>query len=92
MCKLTPPSTTKTVLSTNLERGNKIYIKVKKTWALYGRHDHRAALENGELMQVFYGVLLRKTLSVHSTVKVILCGDTLPHTDSDSKPTMNRVT
>ena len=89
MCKLTPLSNTKTVLSTNLERGNKIYIKVKKTWALCGHHDHRAVLENEELMQVFYGVFSGKTLSVHSTVKVILCGDTLPHTDSDSKLTMN---
>ena len=55
MCKLTPLSTTKIVLSTNLGRGNKIYIKVKKTWALCGLHDHRPALENGELMQVFNG-------------------------------------
>ena len=64
MCKLTPLSTTKTVLSTNLGWGNKIYIKVKKTWALYGRHDHCAALENGELMQVFNGTFSGKTLSV----------------------------
>ena len=64
MCKLTLLSNTKTALSTNLERGNKIYIKVKKTWALYGHRDHRTALENGELMQVFNGTFLGKTLSV----------------------------
>ena len=46
MCKLTPLSNTKIVLSTNFEWGNKIYIKVRKPWALCGRHDHRAALDN----------------------------------------------
>ena len=78
MCKLTPLSTTKIVLSTNLERGNKIYIKVKKTWALYGRHDHHATFENGDLMQVFNGMFSGKTLSVQSMVDITLCNDTPP--------------
>ena len=60
MCKLTPLSTTKIVLSTNLERGNKIYIKVKKTWALCGRHDHRAALDNKGTHTRFQWCILRK--------------------------------
>ena len=74
MCKLTPLSNTKTFLSTNLERGNKIYIKMKKTRALCRRHDHRAPLENGELMQVFYGVLQQKKLPMQSMVNNTLCG------------------
>ena len=76
MCKLTPLSNTKTVLSTNLEWGNKIYIKMKKTQALCGRHDHHVALENGEIMQVFYGALQQKKLPMQSMVDIAPCGGT----------------
>ena len=62
MCKLTPLSNTKTFLSTNLERGNKIYIKVKKPWALHGYHDHRAALDNRVTYASFQWCVFRKNI------------------------------
>ena len=71
MCKLTPLST-KTVLSTYLERGNKIYIKVKKPWALCGHHDHRAAGNDRGIYLSFNGEISRKTLYVHHLWSVMV--------------------
>ena len=60
MCKITLLFNTKTVLSTNLERGNKIYIKVQKPWALYGRYDHRTALDNRGTYASFQWCVFKK--------------------------------
>ena len=73
MCKLTLLSTTKTVLSTNLEWGNKIYIKVKKTWALCGRHDHHAALDNRGTYASFKRCVFRKKHCLCNLWSIIRC-------------------
>ena len=92
MCRLILLSNTKnSSINKSLAR-NKIYIKVKRPQALCGRHDHRAARKDRGTDSSFSIVCFSgKTLSVHSMVKVILCGDTLPYTDSGLKPTMNQV-
>ena len=93
MCELTPLSTTETVLSTNLEWGNKIYIKVKKPWALCRRHDHRAALDNMGTYASFQLCASTKN-TTHATYGQykMLCGAIQPPTGSGSKLTADWVT
>ena len=72
--------------------GNKIYIKMKKPQALYGRHDHcDTKNDKGTHLIHSTGRFRKNTAYVSSMVPLMLYGAIQLPTGSGSTPTVNRV-